>query len=184
VIDLARRNPAVVKLLIEIGVDRKADTEARLNVLGDVKELGLLAKEGIPKFIDCLDESLEIAGQAAEVLGSMKGEAKAAIPALEKRIKNDRTCWWQVDTRIAEMALALVHIDPSNKVAIRYFTRLLTGWDYELRSRGVTGLRDCPVLPPEALKRLKHIAEKDPYDYLRSVAAEIVNKQKAAGEKK
>src|SRR6516165_8894629 len=28
VIDLARRNPAVVKLLIEIGVDRKADTEA------------------------------------------------------------------------------------------------------------------------------------------------------------
>ena len=179
VVALARHNPAVVKLLLETCADREVETDVRIRVLCELKPLGLVAKEGIPQLIGCLDESPEIGQYAAEVLGSMKGEAKAAIPTLEKQVKQDRTPRWQIDRRVATRARMLLQIDPSNKVAISYLTRQLKGWSYEQRSAGVSGLRDCPMLPPEALQELQRIAQKDDYEFLRAEARTILEKHKA-----
>jgi hypothetical protein len=176
VFHLARESSAVRKLLLDTSADRKADLASRKVALRCVRDLGPLAKEGVPQLIACLDEQYPIASAVAECLGAMKGDAKAAIKPLEERVRKDPSTRSVIDLKYASMAQALVQIDPGNAVAIECLTRYLPGRYWEHRSTGVFGLSDCPKLPPETIEELKRMAENDPYPTLRREARKILER--------
>jgi hypothetical protein len=179
---LAPKNDQVRTLFLGVAVDKNQTSSTRQVVLSHMKHIPIENREELMSLARCLDEDYPICASVADLFREMGSSAAPVVPLLEEKIKKDRTP--QVNLNTYHMARALSVIDPCSEVPVPYFVRLTHARWYEHRLYGLTALRERSCIPASVRDDLKRIAQSDPYDYLRDLARETLDKSKPGAEKK